>query len=439
MAFWGIMKMEHFFMFKNIKRCLNLTSLGFMLLICLISISSCESSKKSLSIVTGWEEGIYFQMGKSLKRALERENGFRVEVLTSRGSFENLAMIQDGQVDLAIVQGDIFQDFPGMRSIAPLVEESVHILGRKGLGVQHIEGLRDKVVCIGPEYSGMAKTARRILTHVFGGPLNEPVCHLSFSDGFNKLLVGEIDAYISVTGVQSRGLHKFIETGQVEYINIGDGRKNSMIDGLCLRFPFYKPFTIPKNIFGQYPQEPVHTISVPSVLVVSQRLSNEQVFAISQTLFQQRMTLNEFDPPVVFIDEQFDRKTLPFALHEGTKYYLERNKPGFLERFADVIALFISVIVVLSSAVAAILKWSKIRAKNRVDKYYIQVISLHEKISETEDDGSLKEMRNRIRRIRQQAFSNLAKEKFRADVSFIILQNEINLALNEIENILQSR
>jgi TRAP-type uncharacterized transport system substrate-binding protein len=81
---------------------------------------------KKIVIATGGKTGQYFRLGNEYKEALEK-NGIQVEVLVTKGSIENLELLNDakGHVDLAFVQSGTAtsKDYPQIQSLAGVFYE----------------------------------------------------------------------------------------------------------------------------------------------------------------------------------------------------------------------------------------------------------------------------------------------------------------------------
>ncbi|NOS54808.1 MAG: hypothetical protein HOP37_00965 [Cyclobacteriaceae bacterium] len=76
------------------------------------------------------------------------------------------------------------------------------------------------------------------------------------------------------------------------------------------------------------------------------------------------------------INESFDQNALLFPLHIGTTSYLRREQPTFLEKYADAIALILSIVAVIFGAVQAIRNHLAKRKKEQVDKYFLDFLEI---------------------------------------------------------------
>src|SRR5262245_28391696 len=59
----------------------------------------------SLTIATGPSDGTYIQIAREIEKVAQKD-GVKVEILATQGSFENMVLLGDRKVDLAIGQID---------------------------------------------------------------------------------------------------------------------------------------------------------------------------------------------------------------------------------------------------------------------------------------------------------------------------------------------
>jgi TRAP-type uncharacterized transport system substrate-binding protein len=61
---------------------------------------------RSIIIGTGGPGGAYFNYGKEFKKILAQD-GIHLEVRTTGGAFDNLRLLESGEIDIAFMQGGI--------------------------------------------------------------------------------------------------------------------------------------------------------------------------------------------------------------------------------------------------------------------------------------------------------------------------------------------
>jgi TRAP transporter TAXI family solute receptor len=237
-------------------------SLGFVLSLSFTS----PSLAADMGIITGSEQGTYYQFGLNLQ-TLVKDKDINLTVAPSRGSIDNIyAVFQKPGTQLGIVQADVLafvarvQTDPVLARIAkktkmvfPLYNEEVHVLGRSN--ILDFEDLADKRVAVGREGSGTYLTAR--LLFKVSDIVPKEMVYIDTGEALSELKAGRIDAMFYVAGSPIR---LFTE-------NVGEA------DGLAL-IPisnksvteFYPTVEIPAKTYG-WQAKAVSTVAVKAVLI----------------------------------------------------------------------------------------------------------------------------------------------------------------------------
>ena len=124
------------------------------------------------AIAAGPEHGQYYRFAQ----ALADPRGIRIEPLITRGGEENLRMLRDGRVSLALSQGDaalaayqgkgsFAEDGPytTLRAVGSLYPEPVHVIVRGDSPIASVSELAGRRVAVGQVGSASRTTALRVL------------------------------------------------------------------------------------------------------------------------------------------------------------------------------------------------------------------------------------------------------------------------------------
>src|SRR5262249_43461632 len=121
---------------------------------------------KSFVISAASKQSPYYVLATQYKEELAKL-GARLNVRESNGSFDNLKGLKKPASDVqpGIVQGGLTNslDAPNLRSMGRLLNEPVWIFYRGTEKLDHITQLKGKRILIGPEGSGTAFLARKLL------------------------------------------------------------------------------------------------------------------------------------------------------------------------------------------------------------------------------------------------------------------------------------
>ncbi|MCI5211197.1 MAG: hypothetical protein D3910_20975 [Candidatus Electrothrix sp. ATG2] len=110
----------------------------------------------TIRIASGTEGGEYNNFGDSLGKKLSVRTGRTVKNIETDGTLENLKLLKQGVVEVALLQSIMFPDpenktSNGVSVIAPLFLEPVVILTQKESAIQSVYDLENRPVCTGPE------------------------------------------------------------------------------------------------------------------------------------------------------------------------------------------------------------------------------------------------------------------------------------------------
>lgn len=172
------------------------------------------------SVGTADLDGGYWRVAEALCRLANEASGpgARCSPETTPGSIYNLLALQQGQLDLAIVQSDwqraawegrLASEGPmtELRSVLSLHEEQATLLAREGSGIEAFGDLRGRVVDLGPPASGRRATLTQLMA-AFGLRQEDfgDTVELPTSSALDELCAGRIDAALLVVGHPSEAV-----------------------------------------------------------------------------------------------------------------------------------------------------------------------------------------------------------------------------------------
>src|SRR5690606_3444875 len=132
----------------------------------------------------------------------------------TRGGEENIQLLREGKVSLALAQGDAALDayegrgpfsaagpYASLQALGSLYPEPVHVLVRDDSGIDTVEALRGRRVVIGPTGSASRTTALRVLQAHGVDSKQIKALDMDLGDGLVALRNQGVDAVIQVIGV----------------------------------------------------------------------------------------------------------------------------------------------------------------------------------------------------------------------------------------------
>ena len=161
----------------------------------------------ALTIATGPSDGTYIQIARDIQKVAEKD-GIKVDVLATQGSFENMVLLGDKKVDLAIAQIDALgffakvmkpqgvNVFDTIRVVLNLYPEEIHVLTNNA-AINSFLQLQGKRVSFGPKNGGSALTGE-VLLETYDMKVEK--LYLDPKDALEGLRKNQLDAMIFVSG-----------------------------------------------------------------------------------------------------------------------------------------------------------------------------------------------------------------------------------------------
>lgn len=159
---------------------------------------------KEIRFAAGAPGGAYHVYAERYQRLLA-EQGVKVDLVDTAGSVENLRLLDDGEVDVALVQGGLASehDREMLRSLGGLFPEPFWVFVRNGNGINSFGDLRGYRFAIGAQGSG-TRTLALQLQGEFGGnwPASAQLT-LSGTEAADALLAGKVEAAAFAASVEA--------------------------------------------------------------------------------------------------------------------------------------------------------------------------------------------------------------------------------------------
>lgn len=310
--------------------------------------SAQEPEIRIMRIGTGPTGGAYFPIGGVLANLISSPPGalscaaggscgvpgLIASAVTTQGSVDNVAGLTAGNLDMALLQADVanfahlgkgpFAHEPahsGLRAIASLYAESVHVVTAASSPLKSVGDLRARRVSLGAERSGTRFTAERILKVGYGlRPQDVKPVYAGLDRSSDMLADGSIDAFFMVGGYPMGSVQHAAEMTGIRLLPItGDAAA-----ALREEFPFFTPVTIPADTYRDVPE--AETLSVRAHLVVDASMSDALVFAITRALWlpETAQAMSRDLPETLRIRAEDALTGLAIPLHPGAeRYYRE--------------------------------------------------------------------------------------------------------------------
>lgn len=296
---------------------------------------SAPSKKMFVTIATGGSSGPYFAIGGAMANLLnEKMDNVNASVQSTGSSVVNATLLGEQKAELAFAMNDVisyayegievFKDkgkVENLRGVAALYPNYVQVVTLEKNGINEISDLKGKKVGVGAPGSGTEVNARQILgAHgITYDDIDEDF--LSYAESIEQLKNGAVDAAFLTSGLPNSNIMDICTTHDVKIVPI----RKDVVEKLAQDYPFYSSEMIPAGTYDD--KEDVETAAVTSLLVTRAELSEDEVYSITKTIFDNVDSLHEAHSAAKRISLDTVRKGMPIPLHPGAeKYFKEQGK-----------------------------------------------------------------------------------------------------------------
>jgi TRAP transporter TAXI family solute receptor len=297
------------------------------------------AQEKFLTIGTGGQTGVYYVVGQSVCRLINRnanEHGIRCNAPSSGGSVANVNAIRNDDIQMGVVQSDVqykayagvqnFEDagpYEDMRAMFALHGEPLTVVARKDASIQNVKDLKGKRVNLGNPGSGQRDTMEVVMEALdWTRDDFALVSELDAAEQAAALGDNNIDAMVYVAGHPNGSIQEATTTVDSVIVSVtGDE-----IDELIEERPYYAKATIPGGIYRGN-EEDVQTFGVRATLVTSNQVSDEMVYETVKAVFENFDRFKRLHPAFATLkEEEMISEGLSIPLHDGAvRYYKERG------------------------------------------------------------------------------------------------------------------
>ncbi len=327
---------------------------------------------KVLTFATGSSTGAYQAFGLAMRDILAA-NDIELKLHNTAGSNDNVRLLSEGTVDIAMIQGGTSLDeIPGsekLRSLASLYYEPLWIFHRLDPAPTQLSALADRRVNRGPSGSGTRSLADELLT--LNGIEGKNFSELSNADAATALQAGKLDAVFLVGGETSKEIQALLHAPGIALMDL------PRAEAYHLHRRYLSPLTLPPggiDLASERPPTQRELIGVTAMLVARTDLHPALVDLLLLSAPQIVGGDGPFHQAGQFPTDQF----VSIPLDEEAQRFHKRG-PSFLQRFLPFWAatLIDRLVVMVIPLVALILPLFKLfpplyrwRVRSRIYRWY---------------------------------------------------------------------
>lgn len=310
-----------------------LPSLAVILTLARVAIAQPAPAGPFINILTSGTGGVYYPLGGALSSIFDaRISGARPSVQTTKGSVENLNLLQQGKGEIALTlgnalalawTGDADAGFKGkldkLRGIAAIYPSYVQIVATKESGIKTLADLKGKRLAVNARGSGTEINTRALL-NAAGMSYKDlgKVVFAPYEQGVEMMWNRQLDAAFALTGLGTPALREFANSHSVNVVEIPAG----IIAKVGV--PLVRG-VIPKGTYrGQ--DADVQTATVLNYLVTRADVPADLVYSMTKAVFDSTAELTKAHSAAAAIKLERALDGMPIPLHPGAqKYFKEKG------------------------------------------------------------------------------------------------------------------
>ena len=396
-------------------------------LLLLLSVGACEMSMKPQLVLAVSPEEPAPSIGQGLADFFGRR-GYSLSLLATSGADEIFEALAENRVDLALIEEP---DFPrtGIDTLAPLYPSVLHVLHNRS---------------VEPNGFGALVEGAKIYAGPVGGAAHRLLMELAEDFGYDNSDYEVLDnpwtiapdVYFVFGGLLSNDSVR--QLAGYRLFSFGDASNNNgsnVADGIVLRHARLRSFVLPASTYNSLSERSVLTLATRSVLIARADFDPGLAQEIAAQLFENAQELGASYPLVVQeLNTKLDPSTLIFPLHPGSRRYLDRDKPSFIERYVEILALLLTLVLTLLSGVVWLYRYRQQVRKDRVEAYYEKILAIRRKLGESNSAAELERLKKEAVEIQEEVLELVVNERIDADTSLTVFLTVSNQVIGELQS-----
>jgi len=301
----------------------------FLVLAFALVFSGPVSAQEFISIATGGTAGVYYPLGGGMAELInEHVDNVNATAEVSGASVENVRLIQNQEVEFALVQNDISfyakngtEMFDGdplddLRGVALLYPEIIQIVTLEGNEIESVYDFEDKRIAVGAPGSGTEANARQII-EAHGLTYDDmTIDYLSFAEAVDQLRDGHVDAAFITAGIPTSAIMDLAATNDAKVLEI----EEDIIAQLQEDYPFYTSIDIPGGTYSDI-DEDITTVTVLAMIIANQAADEDMVYNVTAAIFDNLDRLAETHARGGDVSLETALDGMPIEMHPGAQRY----------------------------------------------------------------------------------------------------------------------
>ena len=391
---------------------------------------------KVVRIATGAKDGAYYAFAQQYARLLA-DDDISLEVVSSAGTVENLDLLRNGQVSLALIQGGSAtnEDKVRLQSLGSLFLEPVWIFTPRQQPVKRFSELKGKRVAVGAVGSGTSLLGMQILSAAGVTESNATLIHGDSGQAIAALSRGAIDAAFFVAAPSAPLISRLLEEPNIELLNFDRAPAYGRF------FPFLTPVTLYEGALSlerNVPSRDTPLVAVAANLAARNDLNPRLIPALLDALTRVHQPGGVLEERGQFPSGDF----VDLPVNEDARRYIA-NGPSFLfrwmpygwavllDRLKIMFVPFLALMIPLFRIAPPLYTW---RIRSKIYRWYAAVREIDLKVQNEVTPGDAESLQNRLKELEREVASVSVPLAYAGELYHLRLH--IGLLEEEVEKLL---
>ena len=282
-----------------------------------------------LTIGTADSGGTMYQAGSAIAQVITQEDSsIKINISASSGSNQNVRLLDSGEVDLALVSGDVAyaalhgeRDFQspveGLRAIAAVYSSVSSWTVLDGSEAVYVHDLAGSTVGVGPAGSSTELSAQAAADALSLEERGTTLRTCGLGVGAELLKSGEIAALHGFTGIPIPSIEALSQETACRALLYTPEELAAILE----ENPVYFSTQIPAGTY-QGQTEAIDTFGVKCLLCVREDMDDELAFQLARALWNAANRMEDYQPALAdMAEEGFMDQQLTIPLHPGAERF----------------------------------------------------------------------------------------------------------------------
>jgi TRAP transporter TAXI family solute receptor len=345
-----------------------------------------------LVMATGAPGGAYEKYGERYRQRLAKY-GVTLELMPTHGAAENFALLRDGRVDVAFVQGGLGAPLPDVDNAPPVVslgalyyEPMWIFVAADRPDVDRLAALAGTRMAVGPDGSGTRALALRLLNEGGAVEVGSRFLPMGAEEALHALDAHEVDVIFQVAGVEAPVVDALLRRRDLRQMSLAHAV------AFAKRNPYLTVLTVPRGVVSiaeDLPSRDVTMVATTANLLAQNDVHPALMYLLLDTASEINSTQTHLAEARTFPNAR--GQDMPVAA-EAARYYrsgkpfLHNYLPYWAANLVDrTLILLIPIFGVLLPAFKIAPWLYTFRLKSRIFRWYEQLTQIEVEISHEGD------------------------------------------------------